>query len=62
MKVRVDFTLDIPMTYYEELAELAGGAETTEEVRGFLKEEAKQYLMDYLADNGVRGARVVREA
>lgn len=60
MKIRVDFTLDIPRGSLPALLDAAGGAETEGEVRDFVKYEAQQYVVDYLRDHGAI-VKVVRE-
>lgn len=61
MKVRVDFTIDIPeSTSLEDLLEFTC-AEDLAGVRNFLKMDAEEYLVSYLSDNGFEVA-VVRSA
>lgn len=60
MKIRVEFTLDIPAKDLPFLKELAV-SQDQEGIRNFIRVDVTQYIIDYLADNGVTGATVKRE-
>lgn len=52
MKIRVDFTLDVPEEYVAKLIELAAAADRAG-ARRFVQSEAEENLFSYLEDNGV---------
>ena len=52
MRVRIEFTLDIPENQLERLAELCA-ADSRADIRAFLKGEAEDHLTEYLRDNGI---------
>lgn len=55
MKVRVDFTIDIPADRLEDLLEFTC-ADDLAGARSFLKLDAEEYLVGYLSDNGIEVA------
>lgn len=59
MKVKIDFTIEIPEESYANLKEVSGEVETLSEARDFIKGDVEAYIVDYLTSNGVR-AEVIR--
>ena len=60
MKIRIDFTLDLPADKLAELREWAC-VEDNEGLRGFLNRDAMVYLADYIEDN-VCDVKIARES
>lgn len=61
MRIRIDFSFDVPPESLPALRELAV-AETNAEARSFLNADAEQYLLDYLEANGVNDIERARGA
>lgn len=60
MKIRVEFTLDIPAADLPFLKELSA-SEDQKDIRDFIHMDVAQYIIDYLTSNGVNGVTVERE-
>ena len=60
MRIRVDFTIDVPPESMDALRELAGeGSDgSVTELRGYVRGEAEDYIYAYLEGNGVGFSRV----
>lgn len=54
MKIRVEFTIDVPRAQLEALRELAV-AEDNSQAADFVRMDARDYILDYLSSNGVHG-------
>lgn len=61
MKVRIDFTIEIPDECLDNLKELAGEADDLDTARRFVKMDVEDSLIHYLSSNGV-DAEVIRRA
>lgn len=57
MKIRVDFTMDVPEEYVERLIELAA-ADSRAGAKSFVRAEAEENILSYLEDNGVQPVAV----
>lgn len=53
MKIKVNFTIDVPADSLAALRELAS-ADTNAEARDFVKMDSLEYTRGYLEDNGVK--------
>ena len=60
MKIRVEFTLNIPAADLPLLRELSV-SEDQKDIRDFIRMDVTQYIIDYLTSNGVNGVTVQRE-
>ncbi len=60
MRIKVDFSIDVPPESLPALRELAA-ANDNETARLFVKGDAQEYVIKYLEDNGVR-VTVVRDS
>lgn len=61
MRVRVDFSFDVPPESLAALRELAA-ADTNAEARAFLQADAEEYLLTYMGANGVNDVKRIRSA
>lgn len=57
MKIKVEFTVDVPRASLEALRDLAE-ADTNSGAAEFVRMEARQTIDDYLRDNGVRDVTI----
>lgn len=58
MKIKVEFTVDVPRASLEALRELAGGVVTNADAAEFVRMDARDYTVGYLDTNGVAGVTV----
>ncbi len=58
MRIKIEFTVEVPDVSLKALKNLAV-ADTTAHVRDFVKNEAEEYLLQYMDSNGVGGVTVV---
>lgn len=57
MKIKVEFTVDVPRESLVALR-LLSGEETNAEAAEFVRLEARDFLADYLGSNGVNGVTI----
>jgi hypothetical protein len=68
MRIRIAFTLDVPRESLPALRELAdpdaihSGHDEITAIRDFLGDDAEQYIIGCMTDNGVGGVKLVRSA
>lgn len=59
MRIRIDFTLDIPLSSKEALLE-ATESNSVYDAGGFVNMDVEEYIVDYLEGIGVIGTKVIR--
>lgn len=61
MRIRVNFTVEVPPDQLAKLRALAEAGKDTAEAGWFVRAEAEEHLQNYLGDNGVNSRIVQRD-